>query len=1001
MQSEAYKYWAFVSYSHRDQAWAEWLHRSLETYRVPRRLVGRETSTGPLPRRLFPVFRDQEELPSSPNLSGAIDQALQQSRYLIVIASPYAAVSKWVDQEIQRFRALGRADRILCLIVDGEPHADLQPGKGLLECFPPSLRTDDGIEPIAADVRAGKDRKPVARLKLLAGLLGVGLDELRRRERRRRIFQNAGATALAALATVALFGLWQGQQREKREALAQQQLHAHIETVYEKGRQELIARNQARAAVYLNEAYKLGIDTPALRFMLARAMRIVEAEKLAFQTGAPVKIIRFSPSARHVFTVGSDNLVRVWDAATGTMQFQLDYPKQARIAGPRFSRNNRFVYVFAAPFDAATGYLNVWDAESGKLLAKLQNAPSTAHTLNPFDESGSRVAHLAPDRAAEILELSSGRTLGRLPGAFSLAGFSRDGRRLLTGSVDGAVRIWNPDRLKQTIELKGLKSPVVAMDDTEDGSVIAAASKDGTIRAWQASDGAVRVLAGHPSPNPWLIFNLDGTRLFTGASDGVRVWNTDNGALVYALRYSGAVGNHFDISSNGRWLLASSTSRLSVQDIQSGAELFTLDGHFGLAGARDISDDDLHIATGGPDGRAVLWSAPHIPDFELRHAVDPLRWDKPWVPGVAALYSHDGKFIATGAADGTFKLWDARTHELLRSLAADRQSVNALEFSADDRRIVSAGETDGVKIWQVDTGRMMQSLDCGGKEVLSVALSGDGRYVAATMLAAGARVWDVGSGEIVASFEDRQVRSGNFSPDGRYLAFGIQAEAKIWDVAGRRFVWSQPLGDRNQVSRSYVAALAFSPDGQRLLVATSGRAAYVLDARDGTIEKSLDEPSASEFLTAGFDHSGKLALMGDASGVAVIWRLEDGKTWTLRGHAGKVYSATFSNDDRFVLTSSIDATARLWDAANGEMLDIVAEHESQMPQAPFHAAEFGPGDKTVLTGSIDGVVREWNLGEERRTPQQIESILHCRVPWAIDGDDLVAVSPDDAACPRR
>ncbi|MDE0854044.1 MAG: toll/interleukin-1 receptor domain-containing protein, partial [Nevskia sp.] len=82
MPQELFKYWAFISYSHRDRAWAEWLHKALETYRVPRRLIGRETAAGPVPRRLFPVFRDQEELPSSPNLSAAIDQALLQSRYL-------------------------------------------------------------------------------------------------------------------------------------------------------------------------------------------------------------------------------------------------------------------------------------------------------------------------------------------------------------------------------------------------------------------------------------------------------------------------------------------------------------------------------------------------------------------------------------------------------------------------------------------------------------------------------------------------------------------------------------------------------------------------------------------------------------------------------------------------------------------------------------------------------------------------------------------------------
>src|SRR5579884_2118482 len=90
-----FKYWAFISYSHRDRAWANWLHRQLETYRVPRRLLGLEAGDGPLPRRLFPVFRDLDELPSSPDLSAVIDRALRASRYLIVIASPYSAASRW------------------------------------------------------------------------------------------------------------------------------------------------------------------------------------------------------------------------------------------------------------------------------------------------------------------------------------------------------------------------------------------------------------------------------------------------------------------------------------------------------------------------------------------------------------------------------------------------------------------------------------------------------------------------------------------------------------------------------------------------------------------------------------------------------------------------------------------------------------------------------------------------------------------------------------------
>src|SRR5438270_7821306 len=95
-----FKYWAFISYSHQDEAWAQWLHRALETYQVPRRLVGRVSSVGKVPRRLFPVFRDRDELPGAADLGDTIQNALIHTRYLVVICSPRSAVSRWVNEEV-------------------------------------------------------------------------------------------------------------------------------------------------------------------------------------------------------------------------------------------------------------------------------------------------------------------------------------------------------------------------------------------------------------------------------------------------------------------------------------------------------------------------------------------------------------------------------------------------------------------------------------------------------------------------------------------------------------------------------------------------------------------------------------------------------------------------------------------------------------------------------------------------------------------------------------
>jgi tetratricopeptide (TPR) repeat protein len=206
-----FRYRAFISYSHQDQIWAQWLHKALESYRVPSRLVGQTTAAGVIPARLAPVFRDRDELPSATDLNRKVNEALGASANLIVICSPRSATSHWVNEEVLAFKRLGRADRIFCLIVDGEPNATDLAGREAEECFAPALRfqigadgqpTHERTEPIAADARAGKDGKSNALLKLIAGLLDVGFDALKQRELQRRNRRLAAVTALALVVMV-------------------------------------------------------------------------------------------------------------------------------------------------------------------------------------------------------------------------------------------------------------------------------------------------------------------------------------------------------------------------------------------------------------------------------------------------------------------------------------------------------------------------------------------------------------------------------------------------------------------------------------------------------------------------------------------------------------------------------------------------------------------------------------------------------------------------------
>lgn len=202
------RYAAFISYSHADARWAGWLQRQLEGFRVPPRLVGRAGEHGVVPARIAPVFRDREELASASDLGARIRGALDASAALVVLCSPDAVRSRWVNEEIHWFRRSGRGDRIHCLRVPSRGDADEGPAQppALIDAFE-DMPT--AAEPTTADLRASGDGRALALHKLIAGLLGVGLDELRRREaqrRQRRLAWIAGASAMGMAVAAVLAG---------------------------------------------------------------------------------------------------------------------------------------------------------------------------------------------------------------------------------------------------------------------------------------------------------------------------------------------------------------------------------------------------------------------------------------------------------------------------------------------------------------------------------------------------------------------------------------------------------------------------------------------------------------------------------------------------------------------------------------------------------------------------------------------------------------------------
>ncbi|WP_313536394.1 toll/interleukin-1 receptor domain-containing protein [Sphingomonas sp.] len=369
------RYGAFISYNHADQVTARWLHRALERYRIPAKLVGRAAAFGLVPRRLGRIFRDLDELSAASDLSAEVRAALAESACLIVVCTPAGAASQWVAREIALFRELHPDRPVLAALFAGEP----------AEALPlPLRRTADGAEtePLAADFREGKDGRRLALLKLVAGAVGVPLDALVQRDAQARVRRVTAVTALAILLLLAMAGLTILAVRARGEAEARR---AQAEGLVEFMLTDLRGR--------LKEVGRLDV----LREANARALRYYGEQDLA--TLPPDVLAR---RARAIMTMGEDAMEAKEIARARTAFLQAN-----RITHALIEREpNQYDIVFAHA--QSEFYLGLLHFKAGELAATephFEAYAALAHRLMALSPANSRSAEEVSYAAGNLCAL--------------------------------------------------------------------------------------------------------------------------------------------------------------------------------------------------------------------------------------------------------------------------------------------------------------------------------------------------------------------------------------------------------------------------------------------------------------------------------------------------------------------------------------------------------------------------------------------------------------------
>jgi WD40 repeat protein len=572
--------------------------------------------------------------------------------------------------------------------------------------------------------------------------------------------------------------------------------------------------------------------------------------------------------------------------------------------------------------------------------------------------------------------------LGGHKDAVESAAFSPDGRRIVSASIDGAVRVWD---VRTGAQIAVMRSGLITMCAafSPDGRRIVSASWDQSVRVWDAGNGAqIAVLRGHELSVNSAAFSPDGRRIVSASTDGtVRVWDARTGAPIAVLRgHTYAVSSAAFSPDSRRIVSASYDKTVRVWDARTGAQIMLLRGHENSVVSAAFSPDGRRIVSASPDRTVRVWdSVSGKPIAVLRGAY----------PVDSAAFSPDGRHIVSASDDGSVRIWDMDLPAPIAVLRGHEDRVTSAVFSPDGRRIVSASSDGTVRVWFAALPAQLAVLRGHEDFVASAAFSPDGRRIVTASWDKTVRVWDAGTGAqlaVLRGHEDR-VASAAFSPDGRRIVSASDDQTvRVWDAG---------TGARLAVLRGhegFVTSAAFSPDGRRIVSASDDKTIRIWDSGTGAQIAVLH--GHEDFVnSAVFSSDGRRIVSASDDNTARVWDAGTGTVIAvLRGHEGYVTSAAFSPDGRRVVTTSWDRTVRVWDAGSGAQIAVLRGHSGYV----FDAA-FSPDGQWIVSAAGDQTVRVWGGSSGEQIVLRGHEGSVNSAAFAPDGLRIVSASADKTA----
>ena len=596
--------------------------------------------------------------------------------------------------------------------------------------------------------------------------------------------------------------------------------------------------------------------------------------------------------------------------------------------------------------------------EQNRFSATRDNFPTASQSI--LSDSGNLAATASLEGQITLWDIAGGKILTAFQahqGPVIKFQFLADQDRLASAGLDGTATIWDQNG-KPITTFQAPDDVGWIVGFSPDGNRLAASSLDGTLTVWPFQGER---LASFPNAHDgWILnanFSTDGQLLATTGGSTVKLWNIREQKLLHEYTSEGAVF-FVEFSSDGQYLITAGDEglitrwsvetgqRVDFQNTQQGP-IYFLGGQFEDQLTSAVSSKTPTRATASSDGTVSLWN-------NQGNRLSSLRGHENVVQGISFGQNNQ---VTTITQNGTVRQW--KLQQRAGFPAYETLLLRAqIKYSPNGQSLITSAEK-GIKQWQLPIENEQQP-----PTITSAGIGMGSRFDA------GGNLWFVATTQDgqTAFVQTRlqktspvslQSTLGRFwyadlSPDLKWLATtssdGAEGIAQIWDLQDP----GQSPRELDHPERNFIASVAFSPDGQRLATATLDGFVHLWDMA------KLEQP-LRRFQVAGsyatdleFDVDGTRLAIALADNSVQLRDVRGGLIQVFQAHKAQVRSVHFSTDGQWLLTSSLDGTARLWDMQGNQWAEYPGRDNSGVLDAAF-----SPDGTQIATITLDGYVEVW------------------------------------------